>query len=293
MLVTLIQAIILGILQGATEFIPISSSAHLVIVPWLFNWTDPALTSLSFDVALHLGTLLAVVIFFFGDLLALVRAGWLSIKERKIGDDPERRLAWFIIIGTIPGGIIGFLAESKIEALFHTPGQPIRPEAMIAMALIIAWLGAFLWLADRLARHELELKDLTLKKVLYIGFAQALAIFPGVSRSGSTITTGLALGLKREAAARFSFLLSIPIIAGTGLKSLWDIYKGFKAGGISQQDLLLFPVGFIAAAIAGYFCVRFLLNYLQKHTLSVFVYYRFGLALLVLVVAMVRMAAGG
>ena len=293
MLVTLIEAIILGILQGATEFIPISSSAHLIIVPWLFNWTDPALTSLSFDVALHLGTLLAVLVFFAGDLVVLVRAAWLSIKERKIGEDSQRRLAWFIVIGTIPGGVIGFLAESKIAALFHTPGQPIHPEAMIAMALIIAWLGAFLLLADRLVRHEGELKDLTLKKVLYIGFAQALAVFPGVSRSGSTITTGLALGLKREAAARFSFLLSIPIVAGAGLKSLLEIYQGFKSGSITHQDLLLFPVGFIAAAVAGYFCVRFLLNYLQKHTTSIFVYYRFALALLVLVVAILRMAVGG
>jgi len=293
MLVTLLQAIILGIIQGATEFIPVSSSAHLIIVPWLFNWNDPALTSLSFDVALHLGTLLAVLIFFFKDLVDLVRAAWLSIKERKIGEDSQRRLVWFIVIGTIPGAVVGFLAESKIEGLFHTPGQPVRPEAMIAMALIIAWLGVFLWLADRLARHEFELKDLTLKKVLYIGFAQALAVFPGVSRSGSTITTGLALGMKREAAARFSFLLSIPIVAGAGLKSLLDIYKGYKGGMITHQDLLLFPVGFIAAAIAGYFCVRFLLNYLQKHTTSIFVYYRFALALLVLVVAMLRMAVGG
>jgi undecaprenyl-diphosphatase len=293
MFVLILEAIVLGILQGATDFIPISSSAHLIIVPWLFNWTDPALTSLSFDVALHLGTLLAVLIFFFGDLVSLVIAGWQSIKERKIGDDSQRRLAWFIVIGTIPGGIIGFLAETKIESLFHTPGQPVRPEAMIAMALIIAWLGGFLWLADRLARHVGDLKDLTLKKVLYIGFAQALAVFPGVSRSGSTITTGLALGMKREAAARFSFLLSIPIIAGTGLKSLLDIYQGFKAGAITHQDLLLFPIGFIFAAIAGYFCVRFLLNYLQKHTVSIFVYYRFALALLVLLVAMIRMAAGG
>jgi undecaprenyl-diphosphatase len=288
MLVTLIQAIILGIIQGATEFIPISSSAHLIIVPWLFNWTDPALTSLSFDVALHLGTLLAVVIFFFADLVVLVKAGWLSIKERKVGDDPQRRLAWFIVIGTIPGGIIGFLAESKIEALFHTPGQPINPMAMIVMALIIAWLGGFLLLADRLARHTIDLPGLTLKKVLYIGFAQALAIFPGVSRSGSTITTGLALGLKREASAKFSFLLSAPIIAGAGLKSLYEIYSGLKSGAIARADLILFPIGLVVAAIVGYLCIRFLLNYLQKHTMNVFVYYRWALAILIVAVALLR-----
>jgi undecaprenyl-diphosphatase len=292
MLVTIFKAIVLGILQGATEFIPISSSAHLIILPWLFNWTEPALTSLSFDVALHLGTLLAVLVFFAGDLVGLVRAGWLSIKERKIGQDSQRRLAWFIIIGTVPGGVIGYFAEAKIETLFHTPGVPIHPQGMIAMALIIACLGAFLLLADRLARHTGDLEDLNLTQVLGIGFAQALAIFPGVSRSGSTITTGLALGLKREAAARFSFLLAIPIVAGVGLKSLLEVYHGFKGGAITQPDLLLFPVGFVAAAIAGYFCVRFLLNYLQKHSLKLFVYYRFALALLVLVVAMVRLAGG-
>src|SRR5512136_1942170 len=224
--VTILQAIILGIVQGLTEFIPISSSAHLVIIPWLFQWTDPALESLTFDVALHLGTLLALLVFFATDWVKLIRAGIASIVERKIGDDLDRRLAWLLVIGCIPGGIAGVLLESKITELFHAPNAPIQPTAMVAMGIIIALLGALLFLAERFARHERRMDKLSLKDAIAIGLAQAFAVFPGVSRSGSTITAGLALGLERETAARFSFLLSAPIVAGVGLKSLWEIYKG-------------------------------------------------------------------
>ena len=287
-MITILQAIILGLLQGLTEFIPVSSSAHLIIVPWLFGWTDPALTSLPFDVSLHLGTLAAVLIFFWADWLRLLKAGIASVRERKIGADPDRRMAWFVVIGTIPGGIAGVLFESKIEALFHVPGVPIRAQAMLAMAFLIALLGAALFLADRLARHQVDLKGLTLKRVIIIGLAQAAAIFPGVSRSGSTITAGLALGLTRPSAARFSFMLSAPIIAGAGLKSLWDIYGGLKDGTIASGDFVLFPVGALVAGVSGYFCIRYLLNYLQKHSVDVFAYYRWGLAALIVVVALVR-----
>ncbi|MDR3572653.1 MAG: undecaprenyl-diphosphatase UppP [Anaerolineaceae bacterium] len=288
MFATVIQAIILGIVQGVTEFIPVSSSAHLIIVPWLFGWSDPALTSLSFDVALHIGTLLAVLIFFARDWIRLIGALFLSIKERKIGSDPDRRMAWFVVIGTIPGAIVGVLAESKIDALFHQPGVPIAPLAIIIMAIIIALLGSALFIADRLASHDKEEQKLTLKEVLIIGLAQALAIFPGVSRSGSTITAGLALGLKREAAARFSFLLSAPIIAGAGLKSLFDVYHAFKAGSLVTGELLLFPIGLIAAAISGYLCIGFLMKYLQNHKIDIFVYYRWALAVFITVVALLR-----
>jgi undecaprenyl-diphosphatase len=288
MIITILQAILLGLIQGATEFIPVSSSAHLIIVPWLFGWKDPALTSLTFDVALHIGTLVAVLAFFASDWIRLIKAWFMSVKERKVGTDPDRRLAWFVVIGTIPGAIAGILFESKIDALFHQPGVPIQASAMLVMAVIIAVMGAALLIADRMARHLADLKGLSLKNVLIIGFSQAFAIFPGVSRSGSTITAGLALGLKREAAAKFSFLLSAPIIAGAGLKSLYEIYSGLKTGAIAQTDLLLFPIGFIAAAVSGYLCIRFLLNYLQKHSMNVFVYYRWALAALVAIVALVR-----
>lgn len=288
MLLELLQAIILGIIQGATEFIPISSSAHLILVPWLFGWNNPALSSLSFDVSLHLGTLVAVLSYFAADWVRLFRAGIASILERRIAGDPDRRLAWFIVIGTIPGAVIGALAESKVEELFHQPNQPIQTGALIAIAIFMAALGVLLWLTDRLARHEENLHEMTLKQVIIIGFAQALALFPGISRSGATITAGLGLGLKREAAARFSFLLSAPVVAAAGLKSLYDVFLGSEAGTLAQGDLVLFLAGFLAAAVAGYLCIRFLLNYLQKNTTVVFAYYRLALAIIVIVVALAR-----
>jgi undecaprenyl-diphosphatase len=288
MLITLLRAIILGIIQGATEFIPISSSGHLIIVPWLFGWDDPALISLSFDVALHLGTLVAVLGFFAADWVRLIRAWVRSIAERKVGVDPDRRLAWFLLLGSIPGAIVGLLAESRIEELFHRPNQPIEPAAMLVMAGLIALMGALLYLADRLARHLRGLNDLIFKDALLIGLAQAAAIFPGVSRSGATITAGLALGLKRETAARFSFLLSAPIIAGAGLKSMIDVAQEWQAGAVTGFDLFLFAAGFTAAAVSGYLCIKFLLRYLEQHSTNVFAYYRWGLALLIVVVTLVR-----
>jgi undecaprenyl-diphosphatase len=285
---TILQAIILGIVQGLTEFIPVSSSAHLIIVPWLFGWNDPALTSLPFDVALHLGTLIAVLAFFASDWVRLIRAGLASLVERKIGADPDRRLAWLLLIGCIPGGIVGVLAESKINDLFHAPGTPVRPAAIIVMGLILALLGALLLAAERLARHTRKMEHLTLKDSILVGLAQALAVFPGVSRSGSTITAGLALGLERPTAARYSFLLSAPIIAGAGLKSLYETYQGVSTGLITRADLLLFPIGFIAAAISGYLVIRFLMRFLQTNSTAVFVYYRWALAVLIIVVALLR-----
>jgi undecaprenyl-diphosphatase len=282
----ILQAIILGLIQGATEFIPISSSAHLIIVPWLFSWSDPALTSLSFDVALHLGTLLAVLVYFAPDWVRLIKAGVASLVERKIGGDVDRKLAWLIVIGTIPGGIAGVFAESKIDALFHQPGVPIVPVAMIVMAVIIALLGSLLFFSEKFAAHERGLKDMGLKDAILIGLAQALAVFPGVSRSGSTITTGLALKFERPAAARYSFLLSAPIIAGAGLKSLYEVIKAIHT--IPGPELVLFPIGIFMAAISGFLCIHFLLKYLQRNSTLVFVYYRWILAVLILIVALVR-----
>lgn len=285
----IIQAIILGIIQGITEYMPISSSAHLIIVPWLFGWTDPALSSLSFDVALHLGTLLAVLWFFWHKWVRLVRAGIGSITERKIGADPDRRLAWFIVIGCIPGAIAGILGESKIEELFHQPDVPVQPSAMVAMAIIVALFGAVLFLVDRIARRLRSMNQLGLKDTIAVGLAQALAIFPGVSRSGATITAGLAMDLERPAAAEFSFLLGAPIIAGAGIKSLLEVFRGFTIGTYARSDLLLFAVGFVSAAISGYLCIKFLMQFLQHHSMRIFVYYRWALAALVLIVAVTRL----
>ena len=282
---TLFQAAVLGIVQGLTEFIPISSSAHLIIIPWLFRWNDPGL---SFDVALHLGTLMALIWFFWSDWVRLVRAGVASIIERKIGDDNDRRLAWFLVIATIPGALAGWLAESKIEELFHQPGAVHQPGAMEAMAAIIALLGAALFITERVARHARGINQLSLKDSVIVGLSQALAIFPGVSRSGSTITAGLAMGLQRETAARFSFLLSAPIILGAGVKSLLEVLSALSAGTMLRSDLLNMGIGFLAAALSGYLCIKFLLRFLQKHSTDVFVYYRWMLAALVLIVALTR-----
>jgi undecaprenyl-diphosphatase len=282
----LIQAIVLGLVQGLTEFIPISSSAHLVIIPWVFNWKNPALTSLTFDVSLHLGTLAALLVFFASDWVRLIRAGFLSVWERKIGRDNGRRMAWFLVIGSIPGAFAGFLFESKIEDLFHA--KSIHSSSMIAMAVIIALLGAALFLAERLAKHTREMEGVSFKDAVLIGLAQALAIFPGVSRSGSTITAGLALGLKRETAARFSFLLSAPIIAGAGLKSVIEIAKNVYNGAVAKTEIVLFIIGFIAAAVSGYFCIKFLLRFLQKNSTNIFSYYRWALAILIVAVVLLR-----
>lgn len=288
MLSTFVEAVILGLIQGATEFIPVSSSAHLVVVPWLFGWSDPALTSLPFDIALHLGTLAAVLIFFAKDWVRLLRAFFQSAVQRRIQPDPGRRLAWLLLLGTIPGALAGYLFEGAIDDLFHTPGAPIAPAAMLAMAGIVAVFGAILLLADRAARHIRELEELTLFQTVLIGLAQALAVFPGVSRSGATIAAGLALGFKREDAARFSFLLSAPIIAGAGLKSAFDIFSDLKTGALSGSDMLLFAAGFLAAAVSGYFCIRFLLRYLQKNKIDLFVFYRWGLAAVIAAAALLR-----
>jgi undecaprenyl-diphosphatase len=284
----ILQAILLGIIQGLTEFIPISSSAHLIIIPWLFGWDDEILNSLSFDLALHLGTLVALLIFFAQDWIRMIRAGLASIAERKIGNDTDRRLAWLIVIATIPGGIAGVVLESKIEALFHSPNAPHQTGAMIAMAIIIAILGTLLFFAERRARHERGIDQITLKDAIIVGIAQAFAVFPGVSRSGSTITAGLAIGLKRETAARFSFFLSAPLIAGAGTKSIYDIVKLVAQGTLGQAELIMFPIGFLVAAITGYMCIRFLMRFLQKNSADIFVYYRWALAVLIVVVALVR-----
>ncbi len=284
MLVT--QAIVLGLAQGLTEFIPISSSAHLVIIPWLFGWMDPAIGGLTFDVALHLGTLVAILVFFAKDWVRLIAAWFRSIGEWKIGQDPDRRMAWYLILACIPGGIAGFLFENRVQVSFHE--APIPQASMILMAVAIALMGGLLWLADALSKHERPIGSLTAKDAALIGLAQALAIFPGVSRSGATITAGLALGLKREAAARFSFLLSAPIIAGAGLKSMLDLLKSLHSGSITSAERAIFPVGFIVAAISGFFCIKFLMAFLQKHSTKVFAWYRWGLAALVLAVALVR-----
>jgi undecaprenyl-diphosphatase len=277
-----LQAILLGIVQGLTEFLPVSSSAHLVIVPWALDWTDSVVDRLTFHVSLHLGTLVALLAFFAGDWVRLLRAGVASVVERRIGDDPDRRLAWFLVVGSIPAGIVGFFAEAKIDELFHSPNGADRRGGMIVMAVLLVVGGLALWAADVFGRQRRKMDQLTLLDVLIIGLAQALSVFPGVSRSGSTIMAGLALRLERPAAARFSFLLSAPIIFAAGLKGLFNMSRHFETGELTLPDLQLFGVGFLASMVSGFYCIKFLLRFLQTNSTAVFAVYRCIVALLIL-----------
>lgn len=252
----LIQAVILGVLQGATEFLPISSSAHLVLVPWLLGWDSPGLL---FDTMVHWGTLAAVLLYFWRDILRLIVAGLRALGQRSLAD-PDARIAWGIVLGTIPAVVLGVLFEDLFEALF------LNPRAVSVFLLITALL---LFFAERVGQQRRSLPELSLIDAVLIGLGQAIAIAPGISRSGATIAAGLARGLRREAAARFSFLLSIPAIVGAGGLQLVQAASG-EGNGATPFALL---VGFAAAAIAGYVCIRFLLRYLQRGSLYGFVVY--------------------
>ncbi len=276
----LFQALILGLVQGLTEFLPVSSSAHLIIVPWLFGWNSPALNSLQFDVALHMGTLLAVLVYFARDWRRLIGAMFSSLVERRLGDDPDRRLGWLIVLASVPAAVVGLLGESKVDDLFHQPQNLRTGLLVIAVALIL--VGGLLMFAERVGTHLIGMSGIRLPTAVAVGLAQALALIPGVSRSGSTITAGLYMGLTREAAARFSFLLATPVVLGAGLKKLYDV---IKEGGITASEQMGFLVGFAAAAVSGFVCIYFLLRYLQRNSIAPFIWYRFmaGLALLALV----------
>lgn len=265
------QAAVLGAIQGLTEFLPISSSAHLVLVPWMFGWGTVD-NEMAFDVALHLGTLLAVAIFFFFDWLMIVATYIGDIRMGRWLGSPRGKGALLpkIILGTIPGAVIGFVFEKRIEHYFyHDAGQ------FWLVALVLAVFGLMLLIGERLGKQKCEIQEVSYRDALLIGLAQALAIVPGVSRSGVTILAGLLLGLKRPAAARFSFLLATPIIAGAALMKLNDLHAGDF-----NVSLL---VGVLTSAVVGIAAIKFLLDYVQKRSYAVFVYYRWLLAAVVLV----------
>jgi len=270
--VSILQAIVLGLVQGITEFAPVSSSGHLILVPWMLGWhivDDPALNK-SFDVALHMGTFVGAVIYFRHDLWIYIKAFVASCRARAIRS-PDERLAWALVVGTIPGMIAGATLESVIEDKL---GQPWL------IAVMLAVFGVILYVVDRLARQDRDLDSVGTRTGLFVGIAQALALQPGVSRSGVTITAGRLVGLNREAAARFSFLLALPIIAGAGgLKAVDLMQHGFQ--GYGPQ----FLAGFLAAAVSGFVVIWFLLRYLRTHDFLVFMIYRLavaGLALLLI-----------
>ena len=268
---TIFQALLLGILQGATEFLPISSSGHLVLVPWLLNWQKPGLT---FDTIVHLGTLVAVVIYFRRDIWRIFIGLLATLRERSLVND-DGRLGWLIALGSVPAAVIGFLLEDFFEALFGAP--------LIVSCLLLV-TGLILFLSERASKRDRSLTAIGVKDSLLIGLAQAGAIAPGISRSGATIAAGLGLNVNREAAARFSFLLALPIILGAGLFKLKDTLEI----GISGGEATVLVAGFLAAAISGYACIYFLLAYVRRHSLYIFAWYCWAFGLLCLIVALVR-----
>jgi len=265
--------------QGLTEFLPISSSAHLVLFPWFAGWQEPGL---AFNVALHIGTLFAVLIYFLRDWVQLTLAGFGIRASANMSDEElswKRKIFWLLVIGTIPGALVGVLFEKTIEERFM---QPIP----IACALI--GVGLLMWWVDNLSNQKRHLPELGLSDSIIVGSAQALALFPGVSRSGITIIAGLSQRMTRETAARFSFLLSTPLIAGAAVKELPRLMRAHKAGMMDISMSTLF-IAIAVSAIVGYLVIGFLLRYLQTRTLKVFVVYRVALGILILLLVFLHL----
>ena len=267
----LIHAAILGIVQGLTEFLPISSSAHLILVPRLLGWNDPFIDSAAFDVMLHMGTLVALLVYFWRDLIQLLGAWLASIRDRRIGDDPQRRLAWLLVVSVIPAAILGAAFESFFDQTFREHYQWI--------ALFVLVGATLLWLGERRGTRSRGLDGMVLRDAVTIGAAQALALFPGASRSGITIAAGLLLGLKREAAARFSFLMAVPVIAGAGIWKARTLV-GADLGGAQVNELI---VGIVTSAMFGFVAIAFLLRFLRTNPTTVFIAYRIVLAAVIVV----------
>ncbi len=277
---TLWQSLVLGILQGLTEFLPISSSAHLILVPWLLGWPEMGLT---FDVALHAGTLIAVVIYFRRELLELTRGFLLWLRGRISRQMPQSgetersaRLALAIIIGTIPAAIVAGLAGDEIEYYMRSP---------LVTVFTLTGFGLLLWFADRRGRHLRSLADISLIDGFIVGLAQTVALVPGVSRSGITITAALFLGLKRPDSARFSFLLGTPVIILAALKGAYDVWRHAGDAGFSIAPFVL---GIMVSTLCGFLCIKYFLRFLQSRSYLPFVVYRWLLACCILALLLWR-----
>jgi undecaprenyl-diphosphatase len=271
------QAIVLAIVQGLTEFLPVSSTAHLWLVPWILKWKDPGLT---FDVALHAGTLVAVLLYFWEYWLEMIKM--VLGMGNKNGGAPakagsvtllgeNRQLLWFLVIATIPGGIAGLLFERAAD-------EQLRSPIIIGTALIV--VGLVMWAGERIGNRDVDLGKIILLDAIIVGVAQAFAVIPGVSRSGSTMATGMFRGMTRETAARFSFLLATPLIAGACLKKGMEIHHH----GLPADMHLPFIVGIIVSAIVGYAVIAVLIKFLERRTFTIFVVYRVILGMILLVV---------
>jgi undecaprenyl-diphosphatase len=250
---TVFQALVLGLIQGLSEFLPISSSAHLALTPWVFGWPQPGL---AFDVALHLGTLIALVWFFWQEWVRLAKSFFSILRKRRVETEGERRLVW-VMLATIPGGIAGYLLQDYAKTVFRNP-------ALIGVMIIV--MGIVLWAVDRFAKFDRALETMTLKDAIVIGVAQMFAIIPGVSRSGSTITAGRALSFSREAAAVFSFLMSLPIITAA------VVFEGRHA--VEHGVTVPLVVGVIASAVSGWLAISVLLKFIARNSYGVFAVYR-------------------
>jgi undecaprenyl-diphosphatase len=268
--VSVLEAIVLGIVQGITEFLPISSTAHLRIVPAFAGWEDPGA---AFTAVTQLGTMAAVLLYFRADLWRIARAWTRSLRDRSARRELDARLGWYILLGTIPIGIFGLIFKDQIET-------GARDLYVIGTALIL--LGFVLLLAEKVGKRERSIEQLTARDGVALGLAQALALVPGVSRSGSTITAGLFLGLDRESAARFSFLLSVPAVVLSGLLELGSIASGEEGENVGTGALV---IATFLAFVSGYAAIAFLLRFLATHSTVVFVVYRVALGALVLVLA--------
>lgn len=272
----LYQVVILAIVQGFTEFLPISSTAHLYLTSWLLGWNPQAL---EFDIGLHIGTLAAVLIYFYRDWVQIIAQG-LGLDR---GADPQLRrnrgLLWLLALGTVPVGVFGLLFHRYAESTWRNP---------FVMASMLIAVGVVMWIADRIGRRKRGLGQVGLKDTAAIGLAQALAIVPGTSRSGITITAGLARGLDRESAARFSFLLSTPAIGAAALLAVLDLFKHGMAPGM----VMPFIVGIVVSAITGWLVIAWFLRFLRHASLRFFVWYRLIFGIIVLALALFRQPAG-
>lgn len=266
----ILSAIIIGIVQGLTEFLPISSSAHLIFIQRILGVES----NLAFDTFLHLGSLIAVLWFFHGDIYKMLRAWWLSIGDLlqnrfKAGlyEDPYKRLAWYVILATIPVGVVGVLFEDSIESMFAG--------ALYVPAFFLFVTGTILYLSQRMDRGNLDFSNVGPKEALFMGLGQACAILPGLSRSGTTIAAGLVAGLNKEFAAKFSFILSIPAILGATIFQIKDI------GSAMGANLLPVVLGFVAAFVAGYIAIKCVLELIEKRSLDIFSYYCWAIGIII------------
>lgn len=266
-----LEVIVLGLVQGLTEFLPISSTAHLALIPWLFHWRDPGL---GFDIALHAGTLAAILIYFFRDWVQIVAQGFGLNVEGDPGLKRNRMLLWLMAVGTLPVGLFGYIFKEQAETSWRNPN---------VIAAMLIGVGILLWICDRLGRRQKDVADLKPLDAIYIGLAQAFSIVPGTSRSGITIAAGLWRNLDRPSAARFSFLLSTPAIAAAALKDFYDLAK--RQGGIPHEMRVPFLVGILVSGVTGLAVIRFFLGFLQRRSLNVFVAYRVVFGIIVIALA--------